>query len=108
VNLEDIRKLVESATSGPWVWRKLPNRVNEHAIVSPSALRSVCTRATPEDAAFIVAARDLVPRLLAVAEAAKAWLEEAPRERGDGRDYDVYMELLGTIRTSLNTLEAEG
>lgn len=100
MKLEDIGKLCEQATSGPWHqydvflgygpngndWqgaRIIAGPRRENYWDGPSD-QNICANydyeeggvcSTPADARFIAAARDLVPKLLAVAEAAKDVLD---------------------------------
>lgn len=76
MTLEEIRKLVEGVPPGPWnIVELTPSNVQ-----TPAGRISVSWRSTDgrQDAlaemtaAFIAASRDLVPKLLAVAEAGKA------------------------------------
>lgn len=85
MTLEEIRKLVDAATPGPWdedVGQRdpipilqefykengLPPSVKQFFPIGPE---STLESQADADARFIAASRDLVPRLLAVAEAAQ-------------------------------------
>lgn len=75
MKLEEIRALIEAATPGPWTrypeFIKAPTRY----VAEKSAW------ARNDDFDFIAAARDLMPKLLAVAEALKdAIAEESVRD----------------------------
>lgn len=99
MKLEDIRKLCDEATAGPWgmdwhnddrttrdIWRALGPIVDGKARAQA-------------DAAFIAMARTALPKLLAVAEAAR----EAA-ERTDSSDMGW---VLDGVRDALAALEAD-
>jgi hypothetical protein len=89
VRLSDIAKLCEEATPGPW--RYLPDTEAVYAsIQGPTLSDTVCSwrydtyGKEKADASFIAASRTLLPKLLAVAEAAKAVVQfTAPEWRDD-------------------------
>lgn len=70
MKLEAIRALIEAATPGPWAYRVIAadfytvNQDDSH----PGHV--LADAVTPSDAALIAASRTLLPKLLAVAEAA--------------------------------------
>lgn len=70
MNLEDLKKLCQEATPGPW-------GLKEHGLVSSSFPNScgenyqIAGDIDEQDADFIAAAREALPKLIAVAEAAR-------------------------------------
>lgn len=68
MKLPDIRALIEAATPGPWV---KSNELGSDSI-GPVSGNYAGADASEEDIRFILASRDLLPKLLAVAEAAEA------------------------------------
>jgi hypothetical protein len=103
VKLEEIRKLCDEATPGPWgmdwhnderttrdIWRSLGPIVDGKERVQA-------------DAAFIAMARTALPKLLAVAEAANAFCRVETLEPWDGEAEEAYQ----SIRKALAALEAD-
>ena len=79
MKLEEIRKLIERATPGPWTSRT--NEVFYPCHKSPSGYdRSllevdVCSGMVDDTATFIAASRTLMPQLLKIAEIAKRTIQ---------------------------------
>ena len=73
MKLEDLKKLCDEATSGPWSYRESGSCGGTVYRISPSFTDSGSM--AHADAAFIAAARTYMPKLIAVVEAAKslAW-----------------------------------
>lgn len=77
MNLPDLKKLCDEATAGPWVKQYAGDPENDadddYDIYSKADPNGIVGIAIAEkNAAFIAAARTYLPRLIAVAEAAKA------------------------------------
>ncbi len=77
MKLSDIRKLCEAALPGPWKWdyyQLVSTTVDPLGTTGDGVVMNMpgTNRPEPGDADFIAAARDLLPRLLAVAEAARS------------------------------------
>lgn len=72
MTLDELKKLCDEATPGPWV-------LKEHGVVSASFPNScgenyfVAGEVDEQDAAFIAAARAALPMLIAVAEAVREY-----------------------------------
>lgn len=78
MRLDEIRKLIEAATPGPWAYRIFEVDPITCIIRRDNAYpgESVADNTNLADAEFIAAARTLLPALLAVAEKAEALLED--------------------------------
>jgi hypothetical protein len=80
--LERLSELEKRATAGRWYWNSYSaiftiefDPEDERAVVGHVRVLSGDTAAKPDDAAFIVDARNAFPHLLAVARAAEKWAE---------------------------------
>jgi hypothetical protein len=80
MKLEELKKLCDEATIGPWTWRSegLVNKYIDEGLVIPKADAWGDRWVEPKDKAFIAAARTYLPRLIAVAEAATNLKRNAP------------------------------
>lgn len=117
-DLEALRALEEAATPGPWGVCHVPRKGlsfveqrNEHGVATADVATLALSHSV--DAALIVAMRNALPRLLAIAEAAErarealkiaqGWLDDEARfsspESGAGQAAD-------TIRTAHASLTA--
>lgn len=77
MKLEDIKKLIDAATPGPWVAYQELQR--SWYIEDKCATATILDSAmSGSDAAFIAASRTLMPKLLAVAEEAASLCEAYP------------------------------
>ncbi len=100
MKLEDIRKLVEGATPSPWIAEigetcttVAPESLPYHIYFSRSLARPPdAYEMVKRDAAFIAASRDLVPKLLAVAEAARKIPGQVTHEE-TYNDYPVQIDV---------------
>lgn len=81
MKLEEMRKLCDEATRGPWTWRNDEIGCYEpytDGSSGPGSWKAIIVTDSgvypprENDAAFIIAARHALPKLLAVAEAAMA------------------------------------
>lgn len=105
MNLTDIRKLIDEATPGPWISDRA--RVRFPCYKSPSGYDAadleidVCTGQCTPTASFIAAARTLMPKLLAVAEAAKT------RNHLSECEYFKMDEAVKALDAALAALEAD-
>lgn len=108
MKLEDLKRLCDEATPGPWadisnnrdidamvIWSTGPEDELKHY-----ATYQECTNA---DAAFIAAARTYLPKLIAAAEAAKKFRNSDPAHVYSTEYYDAREEL----DDALAALEAE-
>lgn len=77
MKLEDIRKLCDKATSGPWLADPVNDRVwVEKGFEDQNVICDVHGMGVGHcDLRFVAASRTLIPKLLAVAEAAKAYCD---------------------------------
>lgn len=85
MKLEEIRKLIDAATPGPWTNRMQDGLCNKYidddAIVISKEERD---NMNPANVAFIALSRTLMPKLLAVAKVAKAFFEDHLEQYGHG------------------------
>ncbi len=79
MKLDELKRLVEAATPGPWEFRETKDSGGIRFVVAPNAPRSTDgLEFIPADCShgyngrFIAAARNHISKLIAVAEAAKA------------------------------------
>lgn len=102
LNLSDLKKLSDEATPGPWHgcvgdeldhWELYNPETGEHVVQDDSG---VDPRA--EDIEFICAARTYLPKLIAVAEAARKLADDA---------YHVDETLVADVYETLAALESE-
>lgn len=111
MKLEDIRKLCDAATPGPWVWHHAypDGDRRDYSTLQSGVARvlddgSACGEYNKEidphgdDAAFIAASRTLLPKLVAVAEAARAVTDYKLR---DGYDFHEALVVLAEALTAL-------
>lgn len=101
MNLEEIEKLCEEATKGPWTVNKTRKIIaseidNGHTIANLYQSDFVIWQAEI-NAKFIAASRTLMPKLLAVAKAAKPVMIISNKEH----------EAWKTLRLALEELEKE-
>lgn len=101
MKLEEMRRVCEAATPGPWRFKREdePGEVREAVVFGVDTVSEGCVSDRislyrEEDARFIAMARAVIPKLLAVAEAAKA-------------DFEDYPEELKRTHAALAALEAE-
>jgi hypothetical protein len=97
VKIKEIRDLLEAATPGPWSTENLGGGRSD--VMSHAGSLEVAEKALHANAEFIAASRDLVERLLVVAEAAKAWCNSLSTRGGLSRG-DAH-EALGAALATL-------
>lgn len=95
MKLEEIQKLIAEATPGPWPCWSDPDIASQ--VTVDGLLRPVVIA---DDARFIAASRTLLPKLLRVAEAAKAFMAE-------GKSYDETEACHVAMEDALKDLEGE-
>ena len=115
MKLDEIEKLIEAASPGPWEYIGRDGGALNCVDVWRSGRVTVeRTQSDPVDranAAFIAASRTLMPKLLKVAAAAKLWLSVADiysqhRDSADRQVYKLdYMQGREIFRNSLEELE---
>lgn len=107
MKLEDIRKLCDAATPGPWLESYGYDGGGYPRAFCPACEADSSGESQAEkDAAFIAAARTLVPKLVAVAEAAKdLGLGLTPPE-GPEQHADMYSLRNGEVRALFASLAA--
>lgn len=92
--LEELRRLEQGATPGPWVHESRSTGIRGGGtydfIVSPAdgIIAERSPSGTPADADFIVAARNTVPRLLAALDAVTALADGWERLGGPGSEFE--------------------
>lgn len=103
MKLEDLKKLCDEATPGPWGSRMNPwtyrgtvDAKGEH----------VASTTRFEDGDFMAAAREALPKLIAVAEAADAMREEL-LDAHDADPYIVKAASIAAFDTALAALESK-
>lgn len=109
MKLEDLKKLSEKTTPGPWYVetptgfiRSRTEKRKPNGMVSGTAIVAIGqfnTEIQPDDA-FIAAARTMLPRLIAVAEAAMDYQDEINETDASNENYE-------RMRTALASLEAD-
>ncbi len=102
MKIEEIEKLCEEATSGPWTWRVpgyLCNKYIDNGLVLDINEEKNGVWHSSEDAKFIASSRTLMPKLLAVAKAAKMASEKI---------HEVsFLAYFADMRKALEELEKE-
>lgn len=92
MTLDDIEKLIAAASPGPWLYNGAGGYVAFFAVTNEriadyiSAPNSAGLNPSAPDAAFIAAARTLMPRLLRVVREAETTIQQASFAPG----YDAY------------------
>ena len=117
MKLDEIEKLIEAASPGPWEHRDncevMTTEMLRHCVASCGPKRdfSFGNSSSMANAAFIAASRTLMPKLLKVSAAAKLWLSVADiysqhRVSADRQVYKLdYMQGREIFRDALEELE---
>jgi hypothetical protein len=101
IDIDAARALCDAATPGPWVWfgdlsigNMYLSAGRKREVLWPSGMHTEgYLDVAPEDAAFIAAARDLVPALLAEVERLRDQVIATPREQPHRRSIPVLSAL---------------
>ena len=115
MKLDELKSLCEEATPGPWRWSQqigvyeadeigvyIPYTDGSKGRGSWKAIIKTDSRVYPPsdaDASFIIAAREMLPKLIKVAEAAKAACKDLPARYDDAG-------ILSALRHALKKLES--
>lgn len=118
MNLKEMEKLCNDATPGPWIFRSKdpddpcsdlfgkysvgPDPENYSTWIIDDTKYYPTAPERIEDARFIAASRDLMPKLIAVAKAAKAYRDEMDKDE-NWRDHQV----IERFEIALNALEKD-
>lgn len=109
MTLDEIRKLIEAATPGPWTAEEStePLGIEDAILTGPTTVHEGCVGERTAfhvmaDARFIAAARTLLPALLEVAEAA----DDHRAALGDHRDPSDCPRTRDRLAGALAALEA--
>lgn len=106
MKLEEIRKLIDAATPGPWVRHTRLCGGYSYQVLNATGgilLETTSYGGMSEDAALIAASRTLLPKLLAVAEAAQSVCEPSLWVEGE-----ISTRLRKRLTYALAALEADG
>ncbi len=115
MKLSDLKKLCDDATPGPWkasdeilgaVTYMDPKYNLETNIFGLDIDDYAITRHKP-DAEFIAVARTMLPKLIAVAEAAKRCDENAKYIDLESRFYEIDIQVFLRLNEALEALESE-
>jgi len=105
MKLEDIQKLCDEATPGPWTYDEVinPSITYERKDAVIHEISDPGNYIYLEDAKFIAASRELLPKLLAVVKAAKNLQDDYLWRHEGGQDDRQY--LVENLKSSLEDLE---
>lgn len=79
MKLDDLKRIVEAATPGPWrTHEPIPHTYSQQILTYDGGIlaETTCYGKMRDDAAFIAASRTLLPKLLAVADLAWALINQ--------------------------------
>lgn len=108
MKLEELKKLVEAATPGPWTWRLVDGICNKYLDEGAIVIEGdACSNIDPANCRLIAASRTMLPKLIAVVEALKAERMAVDRaEKGHTAGFDV-ADAMEATDNALSALEAD-
>lgn len=100
MTLEDIEKLCDEATPGPWYYENCGTSIyttHAHQMLNKQYLptRMEIRSAIPGDMKFIAASRDLLPKLVKIIKAARGI---SPHDDYSDKNYLLFIKLLEELQ----------